>query len=159
MATTHVYVGAARTSGSLGGIFRRAAGNGHWEQLTKGLPEAVNVQDITVHPTNPDIVYLGGNRGLYRSTDRGERWERLGFSDERAEVWSVLVHPSHPRTLYAGTSPVGVYRSDDDGQTWRKLPGATAPDRIKMSFACRVMRLAVDRRGPTRCMRRSKSAA
>ena len=144
MTNTHVYVGSARTSGTLGGIFRRAAGNGHWEQLTKGLPEAVNVQAITVHPTNPDVVYLGGNRGLYRSTDRGERWERLGFSDERAEVWSVLVHPSHPRTLYAGTSPVGVYRSDDDGQTWRKLPGATAPDRIKMSFACRVMRLAVD---------------
>src|SRR2546430_17064970 len=105
MATTHVYVGAARTSGSLGGIFRRAAGNGHWEQLTKGLPEAVNVQAITVHPTNPDVVYLGGNRGLYRSTDRGERWERLGFSDERAGGWSGLGHTSQPRHPHAGPSP------------------------------------------------------
>jgi len=144
MTNTHGYVGSAQTSGSLGGIFRRAAGNGHWEPLTKGLPEAVNVQAITVHPTNPDVVYLGGNRGLYRSADRGERWERLGFPDERAEVWSVLVHPVNPRTLYAGTAPVGVYRSDDGGDTWRKLPKATLPDRIKMSFACRVMRLAVD---------------
>src|SRR3989440_8607184 len=144
MATTSASGGEARTSGSLGGIFRRAAGSGHWEQLRKGLPEALSGQAITVHPTNSDVVYLGGNRGLYRSTDRGERWERLGFSDEQAEVWSVLVHPVNPRTLYAGTSPVGVYRSDDGGETWRKLPNATLPDRIKMSFACRVMRLAVD---------------
>ena len=144
MAPTNVYVGAARMSGSLGGIFRHATGNGHWEPLTKGLPEAVNVQAITVHPTNPDIVYLGGNRGLYRSIDRGERWERLGFSDERSEVWSILVHPVNERTLYAGTSPIGVYRSDDGGDTWRRLPTAVQPDRVKMSFGCRVMRLAVD---------------
>jgi len=143
MATTHVYVGAARTSGSLGGIFRRDIGNGHWEPLTKGLPERVNVQAITVDPTNPAIVYLGGNRGPYRSTDRGERWERLPFP-ENLEVWSIFVHPQNPRTLWAGTSPVGVYRSDDGGDTWRHLPKATQPDRVKMSFACRVMRLAVD---------------
>src|SRR3989442_12112042 len=140
MATTHVYVGAARTSGSHVGMLGRAAGNGPWEQPPKGLPEAMNVQAITVHPTNSDIVYLGGNRGLYRSTDRGERWERLGFSDEQAEVWSVLVHPVNPRTLYAGTSPVGVYRSDDGGETWRKPPRGGAPDRVKMSFACPAMR-------------------
>src|SRR3989442_15691555 len=102
MATTHVYVGAARTSGSLGGIFRRAAGNGHWEQLTKGLPEAMNVQAITVHPTNSDIVYLGGNRVLYRSTDRVERWERLGLAYQQAEVWAVLVYLANPPTIQAG---------------------------------------------------------
>src|SRR3989454_9689034 len=102
MTNTHVYVGSARTSGTLGGIFRRAAGNGHWEQLTKGLPEAVNVQAITVHPTNPDVVYLDGNRGLYRSTDRGERRERLRVSDARAGGRAVLVHPGHPRTLHSG---------------------------------------------------------
>src|SRR5439155_1075978 len=141
MTNTHVYVGSARTSGTLGGIFRRAAGNGHWEQLTKGLPEAVNVQAITVHPTHPDVVYLGGNRGFYRSTDRGERWERLGFSDERAEVCSVLVHPSNPRTLDAGTSPVGVYRTDDDGPpcAWgcSGAPTAARPGRTCKSAASR----------------------
>src|SRR5438034_7965554 len=45
------------------------------------------------------IVYLGGNRGLYRSTDRGERWERLGFSDERAEVWSEKRSEEHTSEL------------------------------------------------------------
>jgi photosystem II stability/assembly factor-like uncharacterized protein len=141
---SHVYVGAARVGArSRGGLFRRAAANGHWEQVGKGLPEATDVQAITVHPTNHDTVYLGTRSGAYRSPDRGERWERLGIP-EGAEVWSILVHPGNPRVLYAGTAPVGVYRSDDGGESWRRLPKAVQPDRIKMSFACRVMRLAVD---------------
>src|SRR5256885_15505984 len=104
MTNTHVYVGSARTSGTLGGIFRRPAGNGHWEQLTKGLPEAVNVQAITVHPTNPDVVYLGGNRGVYRSTDRGERWERLRLSRGRAGGWAGPGRPGQPPTPHPGAA-------------------------------------------------------
>jgi photosystem II stability/assembly factor-like uncharacterized protein len=140
-----VYAGAATwTSGaSRSGIFRRTVGDDRWEQLTKGLPERTNVQAITGHPTDPDTVYIGTDSGPYRSTDRGERWERLGFPADGGQVWSILVHPTNHRTLYAGTSPVGIYRSDDGGDTWRKLK-ATAPDRVKMPFACRVMRLAAD---------------
>jgi photosystem II stability/assembly factor-like uncharacterized protein len=145
-APSHVYVGAARSSPkTLGGIFRRAAGDDRWTHLTKGLPDVTQVQAITIHPTNPDVVYLGTRGGPYRSSDRGERWERLGFPDDGTEVWSILVHPANPRILYAGTSPVGVYRSDDGGDTWRRLPKAAQLERVKMkSFVCRVMRLVAD---------------
>ncbi len=144
-ATSHVYVGAARaTSATRGGIFRKTVGEERWTQLTKGLPEVTQVQAIVVHPTNPDVVYLGTRSGPYRSTDRGLRWERLDFP-EGVEVWSILVHPANPRILYAGTSPVGVYRSDDGGDSWRRLPNAVQPERVKMkSFVCRVMRLVAD---------------
>ena len=142
---THVYVGAARwTGGSLGGVFRRQVGEDGWVRLTKGLPEATDVQAITVSPANPEVLYVGTQHGPYRSLDRGERWERLDFPDDGTQVWSILVDPADPRVLYAGASPVGVSRSDDGGETWRRLPGATRPDRVKMSFACRVMRLAID---------------
>src|SRR5216117_2221109 len=145
---THIFVGAARSrSETRGGVFRQAIGDDRWEHLTKGLPVVTDVQEITVHPASPEVIYLGTRSGPYRSTDRGERWERLGFPGD-TEVWSILVHPTNPRTLYAGTSPVGVYRSDDGGDSWRKLPKATQPERVKMkSFVCRVMRLAAD---PTR---------
>ena len=145
-APSHVYVGAARSSSkTLGGIFRRAGGDDRWTHLTNGLPDVTQVQAITIHPTNPDVVYLSTRSGPYRSTDRGERWERLGFPDDGTEVWSILVHPANPRILYAGTSPVGVYRSDDGGDTWRRLSKAVQPERVKMkSFICRVMRLVAD---------------
>ncbi len=97
-----------------------------------------------MHPTDPDVVYVGTQKGPYRSRDRGESWERLPFPEDGGEVWSILVHPTRPRTLFIGTSPVGVFRSDDEGATWRRLPGAIQPERVKMPFACRVMRLAVD---------------
>ncbi|OLC13770.1 MAG: hypothetical protein AUH29_11955 [Candidatus Rokubacteria bacterium 13_1_40CM_69_27] len=142
---SHVYVGAARlTGGTLGGIFRRAVGGDGWERLTKGLPEVTHVHAITVHPANPDVIYLGTHDGPYRSTDRGERWDRLAFPDGDREVWSILVHPRNPRTLYAGTSPACVYRSDDGGETWLRLPKAIQPERVKMAFASRVTRLAAD---------------
>jgi photosystem II stability/assembly factor-like uncharacterized protein len=148
-APTHVYVGAAQwTGGSLGGVFRRQVGEDGWVRLTKGLPDVTEVQAITVSPANPDVLYVATQRGPYRSLDRGERWERLVFPDDGTQVWSILVHPADPRVLYAGTAPVGVCRSDDGGDTWRRLPGATRPDRVTMSFPCRVMRLAVDASRP-----------
>src|SRR5262245_9771739 len=143
--SSYVYVGGARSkAGTLGGVFRCGIGDDRWEQLTKGLPEAVNVHAITVHPTNPSIVFAGTNQGPYRSTDRGERWERPGFPDEGVQIWSILVRADNSRIVYAGASPVGVYRSDDGGDTWRRLPGARQPDRVRMEFPCRVMRLAAD---------------
>ncbi|HEY7869027.1 MAG TPA: hypothetical protein VIF59_07360, partial [Methylomirabilota bacterium] len=143
--TSHVYVGAARwTGGTASGVFRRAAGEGRWELQNKGLPEGVHVQAITVHPTNPDVVYVGTQDGPYRSLDRGQRWERLPFPADGGQVWSILVHPSRPRTLLVGTSPVGIYRSDDEGASWRRLPNAVQVERVKMPFACRVMRIAID---------------
>jgi photosystem II stability/assembly factor-like uncharacterized protein len=142
---TYVYVGAAPwMTGGVGGVFRRAVGNGGWEALDKGLPERTEVRAITIHPDNPDVVYIGTQDGPYRSTDGGMRWERLGFPKDGGEVWSILVHPKNSRILYAGASPVAVFRSDDGGDTWRRLPNSSLPPVVKMAFACRVMRLAAD---------------
>jgi photosystem II stability/assembly factor-like uncharacterized protein len=141
---SRVWVGAGQwTAGSRSGVFRRI-GDGEWEALTKGLPEPTQVQAITVHPANADVVYIGTQDGPYRSTDGGDHWERLPFPRREVQVWSILVHPDAPLRLYAGTSPVGVFRSDDGGDTWRRLARAIQPERVKMPFACRVMRMAAD---------------
>src|SRR2546427_5673133 len=145
--SSNVYVGSARVSGKVGGVFRRTTANDPWERLSKGLPEQTNVYAITVHPTNPDIVYAGTQDGPYRSSDRGERWERLNFPKEH-EVWSIAFAPNDPRVIYIGTSPVAVFKSDTGGDSWRRLPDATLPERVKMGFACRVMRLAPDPERP-----------
>ena len=146
---SYVYVGAGKwTGGKRGGLFRQAVGDSQWEAMTKGLPEPTSVQAITVHPDDPAVVYAGTHDGPYRSTDHGASWERLGFPDTGKEVWAIHVHPRNPKVVYAGTSPVGVYRSEDGGDTWRRLPKVVQPERVKMAFACRVMRLAVDPNHP-----------
>jgi photosystem II stability/assembly factor-like uncharacterized protein len=141
----HVYAGAVRSAeGGKGGVFRRAASDEGWEALTDGLPDGTELHAITVHPDNPDIVFIGTTKGGYRSTDRGGRWQRLALPDPAADVWSITVHPTDRRTIYAGFGPTGVYRSDDGGDHWKMLPDPGLPDRVHMTFACRVMRLDVD---------------
>jgi photosystem II stability/assembly factor-like uncharacterized protein len=145
---SRVFVGAGQfTAGSRSGIFRRV-GDGPWSQLTNGLPEPTQVMAITPHPHDPAVIYIGTQDGPYRSRDGGETWARLAFPERGLQVWSVLVHPADPRRVYAGTSPVGVFRSDDGGDRWRRLPKAVQPERVKMPFACRVMRLAADAARP-----------
>jgi photosystem II stability/assembly factor-like uncharacterized protein len=151
MASTqsHVYAGAARSlGGTLGGVFRQAAGETEWRHLTNGLAEDTEVHAVTVHPQEPDVVFIGSTKGVFRSSNRGERWERLDFAGEAPDVWSVLIHPKNPRVLYAGASPVSAYRSDDGGDHWKKLADPRLPDRVIMNFACRVMRLDADPEHP-----------
>ena len=107
MASTHVYAGTARSMGATaGGIFRQAAGDNRWEHLINGVPEDADVHAITVHPENPDVVYVGSTKGAYRSTNRGNTWERLRLPED-ADIWSVCIHPKNPRVVYAGATPPG----------------------------------------------------
>src|SRR5437870_12931074 len=148
-ATSHIYAGAARSmDGTFGGVFRQAVDEDRWEHLTSGLPHETDDHAITVHPDNPDVVYLGSTKGAYRSTNRGTSWERLRLPDGDADIWSISIHPKNPRIVYAGVSPPGVYRSEDGGDTWRKMADPGLPDRVIMAFPCRVMRLAVDPNSP-----------
>ncbi|MSQ89372.1 MAG: hypothetical protein EXR32_08890 [Betaproteobacteria bacterium] len=138
------YVGAGRwTGGTRAGVFRREADDREWQQLGGGLPEAIQVQAITVHPEKRNLVFVGARDGIYRSTDAGSHWEQLAIPSG-LQIWSVTVDPRNPNIVYAGTSPVGVLRSDDGGDSWRQLANLPQPNHVKMSFACRVMRIAID---------------
>lgn len=140
----HVYVGAMTTrDGGVGGLYRREVSSRTWEHLTNGLPET-SVRAITVDPNNPDIVFIGTDNGPFRSRDRGDHWEKLSFPDAGTQIWSIMIDPHDPQRMYAGGSPVAVYRSDDAGSIWKRLPSPQIPNRIKMAFDCRVMRITAN---------------
>ena len=146
---TRVYVGAGHWTAEggarhPGGLFRRSMDNGKWEALTAGLPEKVEARAFAVHPREPDVLYVGTQDGPYRTTDGGAHWERLGFPDRGAVVWSLAFHPKRPEIMYAGVAPIAIYRSEDGGDTWRRLPGAKSPGHCEMGFPARVTRIAVD---------------
>jgi photosystem II stability/assembly factor-like uncharacterized protein len=148
-AASHVYAGVVRgLEGTRGGLYRQAVGDTGWQIMENGLPDGADIHAVTPHPTDPDLVYIGTTKGAFRSFNRGGKWERLALPNPEADTWSITIHPTEPRTIYAGISPPGVYRSDDGGDSWKAMADPSLPPRVIMSFACRVMRLAVDPNSP-----------
>jgi photosystem II stability/assembly factor-like uncharacterized protein len=140
---SNIYVGVAGYFGKPGhpgrvGVFRRGTSGGDWQHVLA----SVQAFTIFVHPTDPATVFAGTNDGVWRSTDAGATFQRTDFPDSRTEVWSFLVDSRDPNRIYAGTSPIAIYRSDDGGAGWRKLPAPGMPSHCKGPFASRVMRLA-----------------
>jgi photosystem II stability/assembly factor-like uncharacterized protein len=142
-ARTNVYAGLAGNvlrpdqPGRVG-VFRRDADGGDWEHVLGDLETFT----VSVHPANPDLVLAGTADGVWRSADRGASFRRADFPDAGKQIWSFLVDSRDRRRIYAGGSPVDVYRSDDSGESWRRLPRPAVEARAKAPFAVRVMRMA-----------------
>ena len=142
-----VYAGTGeqqnRQSTSWGdGVYRSDDGGDTWTHL--GLAETRHTGRVQVHPRDPDVVYVAalGNlwrsssqRGVYRSTDGGDTWERVLFVDEHTGAVDLAIDPSDPAVLYAamyqrrrrawgfngGGPGSGIYKTIDGGDTWREL--------------------------------------
>ena len=94
--------------------------------------EGSGAQCVAVDPRDPDRVFAGTfDDGLLCSGDGGRNWARTGATDiPHDRVLSVAVSPSHvvdgKGAVYAGTEPSALYRSTDDGVTWRDFPALLA---------------------------------
>ena len=129
----------------MGGVFRLTEGATAWEQVTNGLPADCHVPCVTADPHDPNRIYAGTQEGPYVSTDGGTIWRRLTFPRHDLQVWSIAVHPANPQRLYVGTSPLGVFISDDQDGTWQSARGVDLSDVADMrGFVNRVIRFAFD---------------
>lgn len=150
MATTKIFAGAGSGEGKTqgmyrGGLFLRNPGEGEWKAVGNGLPDKVEVRTIAVHPKDSNIVFVGTQDGPYRSIDGGNRWEKLNFPDKNTVIWTMSVHPTKPNIVYAGAAPVVVYRSEDGGDNWKRMPAAKSPSHCERSgFDTRTIRITVD---------------
>ena len=123
---SYLYLGLAGETGPgrpvHTGLCRLADGSDEWELLQRGLPEAPAVRALAVHPLKPEIVYAGTQAGPYRSADHGEHWEKVELPDHGLPVWSLLFHPHDPDVIFVGYENCEIYRSDDAGGHWARLP-------------------------------------
>jgi photosystem II stability/assembly factor-like uncharacterized protein len=121
------------------GVFRSDDGGKTWRNT--GLPDSYHIGEVSVHPKNPDIVFVAvqghfwstnKNRGLYRTIDGGKTWEHVLYVDERTGANDVVIAPSNPDIVYVSMwennpgiygKESGVYRSSDGGKTWSRLRG------------------------------------
>lgn len=112
--------------GTTGGIYRSDDAAMTWRKINNGLiPEtelmaamALGVNAIEVDRSRPDIVYAGTTKGLFRTADKGEHWERIGQTLPDAFISSLVLHPTDSSVLYIG-GPAGVWKSSDGGTTWQ----------------------------------------
>ncbi len=124
------------------GVYKSTDGGKTFQHM--GLTDTQHIARIVIHPTNPDIVYVaapgrewnfGNERGLYKTTDGGKTWTKVFHQDEKTGVIEVVMDPTNPDTLYAGTAdrrryrwndPLpsfrsGIHKSTDGGKTWKPL--------------------------------------
>ena len=124
------------------GIYRSTDGGQTWEKaISKN--ENTGGSDVQIDPSNPDVVYAsmwearegpwedsnefnGRNGGLFKSTNGGNTWRPLtsGLPQDLAQIY-VAIAPSDARRLYAtvgaASGKLGVYRSDDAGESWSQI--------------------------------------
>ena len=114
--------------GTTGGVYRSDDAAATWKKINNGLiPEtelmaamSLGVNAIEIDRTKPDVVYAGTTKGLFRTMDKGEHWERIGQSVTDPFVSSVVLHPTDSSRLYLG-GPAGVWKSSDAGKTWQAM--------------------------------------
>ncbi|HTA61189.1 MAG TPA: glycosyl hydrolase, partial [Bacteroidia bacterium] len=142
-----VYVGTGesnmRNSVSIGnGLYKTSDGGDNWKKI--GLDSTEHISKIIVHPTNPDVIYVAvpgalwsnsKHRGLYKSTNAGETWEKLFYIDDLTGCADVLMDPTNPDILFvsmwqfrrqpfsfnSGGKTSGLYKSLDGGKTWKEI--------------------------------------
>ncbi|MFN2531037.1 MAG: WD40/YVTN/BNR-like repeat-containing protein [Pyrinomonadaceae bacterium] len=123
-----------------GGVWKTADGGINWESVSDGSVFGTgSVGAIGLSDSDPNTVYVGmgespirGNvshgDGVYKSTDAGKTWKRVGLEDTR-QISRIRVHPKNPDIVYVAaqghvwgpSEQRGVFRSRDGGKTWDKI--------------------------------------
>ena len=124
------------------GIYRSLDGGKSWRNM--GLERSLHIGRIVVHPADHNVVYVaamgplwgpGGDRGVYKSTDNGENWQRVLEIDENTGVVDLVMDPRDPDVLYAasyqrrrhtwtlinGGPGSGIHKTTNGGATWTEL--------------------------------------
>ncbi|HWW14422.1 MAG TPA: glycoside hydrolase [Candidatus Dormibacteraeota bacterium] len=158
-----IYVGSGeglhRPDLSVGnGIYKSTDAGKTWTHL--GLRDGLQIPALAIDPRDPNKIFAavlghpyGPNeeRGVFRSTDGGQTWQKVIYKDENTGASEVEIDPSNPDIIYAsmwearegpwedgnmvnGTGG-GLFKSTDGGNTWRPLTNGLPKDLSQINIA------------------------
>jgi photosystem II stability/assembly factor-like uncharacterized protein len=123
-----------------GGVWKSIDGGRVWLPVFDSQPIA-SIGAIAVAPSAPDTIYVGSGEstlrdsvgfgnGMYKSTDAGKTWTRIGLTDTQ-HIGKIAIDPRNPDVvfvaaighLYASNAERGVFKSTDGGRSWKKILG------------------------------------
>jgi hypothetical protein len=129
-----LYAGTDSLGGwATSGVYKTTNGGGNWTIVSAGITDSKGIQAIVIHPTNPNIVYVGvfnalaaSQTGLWKTTDGGTTWFASSTGMTNKNMLSLVMNPLNPNVLYAGSSlimpgstgPVTIYKTYDAGANW-----------------------------------------
>jgi photosystem II stability/assembly factor-like uncharacterized protein len=151
--------GLQRPDLSLGdGIYKSTDAGKTWVHL--GLRDGQQIPALAVDPRDPNRLFAavlghpyGANpeRGIFRSNDGGATWEKVLYKNQNTGGSGVEIDPSNPDVIYASlwqsrlgpwednnafTGPGGgFFKSNDGGNTWRKLTKGLPDDLEQINIA------------------------
>ncbi|MEQ9021175.1 MAG: hypothetical protein RLN82_00255, partial [Pseudomonadales bacterium] len=123
-------------------MYKSIDGGVNWTKA--GFENSERISSIEIHPENTDIMYVGvlgelwgdnEERGVYKSIDRGQTWDKVLYIDQTTGCGDIIMDPKDPNTLYAsmwefrrtgwsfnsGGNKSALYKSTDAGKTWNKI--------------------------------------
>ncbi len=123
-----------------GGVWKTDNAGISWRNISDGYFATGSVGAVVVAPSDPNVVYVGmgehaprgvmthSGDGVYRSTDAGKTWKRMGLAATR-HIARIVVHPEDPDivlvaaqgALYGPSRERGVFKSRDGGVTWTNV--------------------------------------
>lgn len=88
-----------------------------WTKLARPRDASYRTYQIAQHPTRSNVLFAGTTQGLVKSTDGGITWRKLSAYATR---W-IAFDPARPNRIYTATDEVGLFRSDDLGESLQPI--------------------------------------
>lgn len=123
-----------------GGLWKTSDAGVTWINISDKYFKTGSVGAVAVAESDPNVVYVGMGEhaprgvmtsygdGVYKSTDAGKTWTKMGLDGTR-HIAMIRIHPQNPDVVYIAaqgalhgpTQERGVYKSEDGGKTWKKI--------------------------------------
>jgi len=122
-----------------GGLFKSSNNGVSFEPVFDHVNGMLSIGDVAVAPSDPRIVWVGTGEantrqssswgdGVYRSTDAGSSWTRMGLRETRS-IGRIVIDPTDANTVFVAAQghlwgpngDRGVFKTTDGGKTWRNV--------------------------------------